>query len=132
MTDDIFNNEKNNIISLIKTICGILPCPDCTDHASKYLKTINFNYIKNSEDLKVFFLNFHNTVNIRKNKKIFTIEELDEKYKNQDLVQIILKFMDIFFVSHYNERLIMHNFNKKSKKTKIFNYLKLLNNKLVT
>jgi len=132
MTDEIFNNEKDNVVSLIKTICSILPCSDCSNHATKYLNTINFKNIKNSEDLKKFFLLFHNSVNIRINKRIFTTEELNEKYKNHDLANIILHFMNVFFVSYYNERMIMYNFNKKSKKNQVYSYLKLINNKLVS
>lgn len=130
LTNDIYIVEKSNIINLITTICNNLPCPSCSEHASKYLLTINFNNINSNEDLKMFFFKFHNLVNIRIHKPQFSLDELNSKYKNTNLRNIILYFMKMYFKKYNNEKLMMHNFYRNKSKNIINNYLIYLESKI--
>ena len=56
--------------------CGCLPCPECTGHATAFMKTVNGNNVKTKEDLINMLFTFHNTVNRRLGKSQFTKESL--------------------------------------------------------
>ena len=45
---------KDQLLDIIKGICMNLPCPDCSNHATQYIKKLNYVSIKNKEDLKIF------------------------------------------------------------------------------
>ncbi len=40
--DDYFLKEKNNILNYITNICYNLPCPDCSVHATNFIKKKKF------------------------------------------------------------------------------------------
>lgn len=88
---------QNDIIILkdiwkqISIICCNLPCPFCTKHAVKFIKTVKINNIKHKEDIKLLLFTFHNEVNKRTNKKIFIKEELDN-YSNNNTIQCFNNF----------------------------------------
>ena len=73
-------------------ICSNLPCPDCANHASTLLKSVNDNNIKSKADFKKFLLSFHNHVNKKLNKPQFTLEQLNTKYEKANLNNIIAYF----------------------------------------
>ena len=130
MTDEIFNQERKNIIGMIPKICGVLPCPDCADHATEYFKRVNFDLIKDRHTLKSFLFDFHNKVNVRTNKKIFTREELDNKYKTANLKVIINYFIKFFFAKTGNPRMYLYSYQREMIKTKLNDYLNYLEEKL--
>jgi hypothetical protein len=80
--EDKFEFHKKNIFFIIKTICNTLPCPDCSKDATLMLNKIDFNTIKNKNDLKMFLFNFHNAINIKLKKPQFSYDSLDNKYQN--------------------------------------------------
>jgi len=75
----------------IKNICKFLPCPDCASHATSNLANVNISRINSKSDLKQILFVFHNSVNIRKKKPLFTISEL-EKYTRANLSAVIYNF----------------------------------------
>ena len=75
----------------IKNICKFLPCPDCAGHATTNLANVNISRITSKSDLKQILFVFHNSVNIRKKKPLFTISEL-EKYTRANLSAVIYNF----------------------------------------
>lgn len=68
----------NNGLNLIKNIYLLLPCNECKQHAKEYLETnqLILSNITNLEqcrkEIKEYLFNFHNNVNSRLNKIIFT------------------------------------------------------------
>lgn len=70
---------KNFIIALPYT----LPCNDCSEHARKYIKdSLNIldNVCSSRNNLFKFFVDFHNYVNQRHNKPIFSYQEAWNMY----------------------------------------------------
>ena len=51
-----FIEEKNNIISLIKKVYGVLPCPKCINHASHAL--VGIDKIQTKTQLIDFYMIF--------------------------------------------------------------------------
>jgi hypothetical protein len=130
MTDDIFNKESVNLIGLLRQICNTLPCPDCANHATKYFQKVNFDLIKNKEDFKIFIFDFHNQVNTRVNKPKFTIEELNNKYKNTNLKNSIHFFINNYFTKTNNERMFLYSYQRNLIKHKLYSYLVRLEGQL--
>ncbi len=73
---EYFHLIKNDFIGFIVKICNTLPCPVCSQHASEYMRSINFHNIRSKEDFIQLFYVFHNTVNVRKNYEIFRQDQL--------------------------------------------------------
>ena len=91
-----FDTIKNEFLDMVKSICLNLPCPACAQHATQYMQNLNYNSIKNKDDLKIFFLNFHNMVNERSKKPLLTINELNDKYSKAKTMNVIKNFIGIF------------------------------------
>jgi len=93
LKDEHFNQIKNDFLNLCFTICRNLPCPTCAEHATEYMKNINFNAIQSKQHLKDLFFEFHNSVNKRKGFSIFNKVDLDDKYSKANTIAIIQNFM---------------------------------------
>lgn len=75
----------------IKNICKFLPCPDCAGHATTNLANVNISRINSKSDLKQILFIFHNSVNVRKKKELFSIDGLN-KYAHANLSRVIYNF----------------------------------------
>lgn len=107
-----FSRLRAGLLNLIYLICSNLPCPDCTNHAVHYLNGINFNTIRNKEDLKMMMFNFHNAVNARKGYPIYPIDKMD-KYKMANVVFVINTFMSHFLAKHKSFHLIADDMQRR-------------------
>jgi len=96
---DTFPKIKNELLSMIYRICNNLPCPDCTNHATRYLQGINFSSIKSKRDLQEMLWRFHNVVNHRKHYDIFPLNGVSSKYRRANTANIIRNFLQ-----HYDRR----------------------------
>ena len=75
---------KTKMEHVIKNIPLLLPCDKCKNHASAFIdiNKDNIGFICSSKNnLFNFFVDFHNTVNKRHNKKTITYEEAMKLYK---------------------------------------------------
>ena len=107
-----FSRLRAGLLNLIYLICSNLPCPDCTNHAVHYLNGINFNTIRNKEDLKIMMFNFHNAVNARKGYPIYPIDKMD-KYKMANVVVVINTFMSHFLAKNKSFHLIADDMQRR-------------------
>lgn len=108
--EEVFPSIRVELLNLIYTICANLPCPDCANHASEYLKGINYKMIQSKEQLKNILFSFHNTVNAKKNMPIFPREQLESKYRNMLFIPTIYTFMEHFQDKHKSIRMIANDF----------------------
>lgn len=90
-----FDSKKEILFQIILNICYNLPCPKCRKHASNYLKNNNIRKCNTISELRIFIFKFHNTVNLRLNKKIFESKDL-EKYKRCNFNELIKRFNLVF------------------------------------
>ena len=95
---------KNECIDLFTNICNAIPCTFCRVHAFEHMKTINKDEIKTARNLELFFWKFHNEVNERTKKELFTEENL-EIYKKESFLKIILEFKNVLQMFYRNEEL---------------------------
>ena len=91
-----FEENKMEIIEIIRSICLHLPCHICTSDAKIILNKAYINNIKTKEDFIEFIRQFHNIVNIKLGKQEFLKEEINKKYSTLNLVNIINHFLNIF------------------------------------
>ena len=102
------------LLNLIFLICQNLPCPDCTNHATQYLNSINFKGIQTKQKLKETLFIFHNSVNERKGNPIFTQEELDSKYERANLNAIWRNFILEFSRKQKNMKMLSNDFHREN------------------
>ena len=57
-----FEANRDQCLSIIKMTCGCLPCPECTGHATAFMKTVNGNNVKTKEDLINMLFTFHSYI----------------------------------------------------------------------
>ena len=129
--EDKFEFHKNNIIFIIKTICNTLPCPDCSKDATSMLNKIDFNTIKNKNDLKMFFFNFHNAINAKLNKPLFSYESLDTKYSNVNIDALYNNLSIIYNINTNIPQMMSSNFHKNLSFPKIQQALHAIRNDLI-
>jgi hypothetical protein len=104
--DEDFAVIRSELLNTIFSICTVLPCPVCSEHAKRYLQAINFNNIRTKQDLKMMLCNFHNEVNKRKGYAIFNFENLNETYDGMNFVNSINLFIYHFEDKHRSAKLM--------------------------
>ena len=111
--DEDFAVIRSELLNTIFSICTVLPCPVCSEHAKRYLQAINFNNIRTKQDLKIMLCNFHNDVNKRKVYAIFNAENLDETYDGMNFVNAINLFIYHFEDKHRSAKLMADDMMRK-------------------
>jgi len=87
---------RKELLDIIFTICTNLPCPDCANHATRFMQGVNYDTIVTKQDLKELLFRFHNSVNSKKGFPIFSRSELDDMYSKANTSNIILNFYNNF------------------------------------
>lgn len=103
----------------IKNICSVLPCPECAKDASKFLSNIPESRIITKDNLIYELYIFHNYVNKKKQKPLFTFTNLDI-YNNSDISLVFKNFLNNFhtrgnmklLTESFQRLLILKNFKK--------------------
>jgi hypothetical protein len=104
-------------------ICVNLPCPDCANHATEYMKGVNFNVIQTKDDVKNMLFRFHNSVNARRGVPLFDYAELTPKYFAANTSVVIQTFMEVFAKKNYSVQLMANDFHKTRTITEIKQWL---------
>lgn len=92
--EQFFMANKEKCFEVLTSVCNMIPCPLCRNHAAQYLKKNPMpRIIKNKGDLKNYFFNFHNqaTLNGNPRAKIADVSTLD-LYKKANFSKIINAF----------------------------------------
>jgi hypothetical protein len=109
-----FNEIKDELLGHFISICNNLPCPECTEHAQQEIKHLDKSKITNKKELCMYFIYFHNKVNVRTKKKIFTFDEFVLKYKNSVTRNVIANFFIVLSKSDHNVKLMTNSFYKSA------------------
>ena len=86
---------KIDYLNFVLLICGTLPCPVCSAHASEYMRAINVNNIRSKDALIQLFYNFHNVVNQRKGYAVLQKDQIP-KYETANTIVVIKDFIRAF------------------------------------
>jgi CRISPR/Cas system CMR-associated protein Cmr5 small subunit len=117
---EYYQSKSKELFAIIKLICGNLPCPICTEHASKYMDKINILSLKTKDDMKLMLFQFHNEVNKRKQYQQFPLSELDTKYANMVTMNVMNRFISSYSKKSGNVQMIATEMGKRDalKKTR--------------
>lgn len=114
INEEKFPEVSDKLINIIIKTCSNLPCPFCSDHASNHvLKKANIKNIKTKIHFIEFLRQLHNIVNIKLQKKTYTMEEIKNMYSNENLGQIINEFIRIYSIQYHNMRLMTNAMHRK-------------------
>jgi hypothetical protein len=100
-----YGSIKNELMFHTKRLCNNLPCPDCTQHATDFMRNMKVPTTLLEYQRLIHF--FHNTVNARLGKPVVSFEYLDT-YKKFNLTLVFHSFMKILKNQPYNPRLSMN------------------------
>ena len=115
--DNRFYSIREELITYIKDICANLPCPECSNHATMYMRNIDNSKIRTPEDLRQMLFVFHNSVNQRLGKPQYSYVECREKYKNVNLNNVLIYFFKYFEDSHKTVHMLSNDmFTKRLSK----------------
>jgi hypothetical protein len=119
-----FAEIKTELIQYIQRICANLPCPECTQHATEYMRQHSrvLSMMTTKEQLHQFLVDFHNVVNARKQKPRFTYEQAEAKYKLAKTGDVVQYFFKIYgerssggnlklFVNGFQKQLLLSDFS---------------------
>lgn len=111
-----FPDIKVDLLNFIQRICANLPCPECTQHASSFMKqhAQQISLITTKEHMQKFLIDFHNSVNVRKKLPIFTYEQAEKQYRLAKTGQVIQYFFKIYGErSNGNLKIFTNGFQKQ-------------------
>jgi hypothetical protein len=109
-----FHEIKDELLVHFISICSNLPCPECADHAQQELKHLDKSKITNKKELCMYFIHFHNKVNVRTKKKIFTFDEFISKYQSAVTRNVIANFFIVLSKSDHNIKLMTNSFHRST------------------
>lgn len=109
---EYYQKKSKELFDIITLICKNLPCPICTEHATKYLNKINVLSLKTKDDMKLMLFQFHNEVNKRKQYQLFSLSELDSKYASAVTLQVMNNFIASYSKKSRNVQLIATEMGK--------------------
>uniref|UniRef100_A0A6C0FA55 thiol oxidase n=1 Tax=viral metagenome TaxID=1070528 RepID=A0A6C0FA55_9ZZZZ len=121
--DKSFYGLKNELLEHIFNICVNLPCPSCSTHSREYLQKIDFKKIKTKQELRLMLLDFHNNVNTRLRKPIFSYQQLIDKYKTVNFNNVINNFFIFFEDKHKTVNMLSNDMYTQRISNNIRNWL---------
>ena len=95
----IQKDEMTYYKALQRKVYYILPCKLCREHYREHFKNIrDVEYSKFKETSKTFFLDLHNSVNMRNSTKQFTFDDLNiyTQYSKNDLDNLLSEFATLY------------------------------------
>ena len=108
LPEKCYNELGPKLLNIMKSLCTVLPCPECSEHATEYLRGITFNHLPTKQHFKIFLHQFHNTVNY-KTRKPFHDETVLEQYKKGN-IRVMYRNVYILFTKNYgNSRMMMYS-----------------------
>jgi hypothetical protein len=84
-----------SMFAIIKRICKFLPCPECSNDATKFLAKLKITDMKTKLEFKNTIYLFHNYVNAKKRKRLFNYGNINI-YKNYKIVNVVNRFLKVY------------------------------------
>ena len=115
---DKFNEIIESFILNFIELLNNLPCPECSIHALQFVSKVNFQNIKNKEDLENILFELHNHANKNIKKPIENVSIL-EMYDKLNLQKTFKSFNQVFntkgnmslLTQSYHRKLFIPKFN---------------------
>ena len=118
-----YSNEAPMLMGYIKMLCTTLPCPSCSNDATRLISTANTSRITDKYQLIYFLWEFHNRVNQKLRKPFFSKEEHLNKYRYANTRNIIMNFKYYMTLPSSQPKLMLSNQQKTRNVNNFLNYL---------
>jgi hypothetical protein len=107
---DAYSSVVNSMFGMIKQICKVLPCPECSQDATNFLGKLNISNYKTKDDFRLMLYLFHNYVNAKKHKPIFVFSNLP-KYSKLNMNLVVNNFIAKYHTKG-NMKLLTESFQR--------------------
>lgn len=119
--------QQQEMSTLIKELSKKIICRMCRAHFNTYIQKHNYKqFIKSKSLLREYLINLHNSVNLKKKKKIIKIQKVIRFYQNPDIKSKVIdktgldvcKYFDQFKIKEFVKlmnRTFYDVFKKKKK-----------------
>lgn len=104
----------------ITRICRLLPCPECSEHATKYIRSVKPGTLRTKYDMANMLCNFHNMVNARKRLPRFDNRFLS-LYEKVSIIASFNNFVQAFTIP--SQRMMNDNLHRKMLVTQMNKFL---------
>ena len=84
--EEDYNKLIPELFGLIKRVCSLLPCPECSQHATTFLGKIQLKNLSTKKDFINTIYLFHNSVNHKNKKPLYNYSNIDV-YKNYNFIK---------------------------------------------
>lgn len=112
INDDDYRSIGLELFGFIKQICNYLPCPECANHATRFLSGVKSETVNNKEGLRKIIFILHQNVNMRKQKKSFAYNDL-EIYKSKNIINVFNNFVNSYKSTTGNMKLLTEGFQRQ-------------------
>ena len=112
ISEDDYRLIGLELYGFIKQICNYLPCPECANHATRFLSGVKIETVSNKEGLRKIIFILHQNVNMRKQKKSFAYNDL-EIYKSKNIINVFNNFVNSFKSTTGNMKLLTDGFQRQ-------------------
>ena len=112
------------LFNLIVSICLNLPCPSCRDEAKKTIARTNRKKLKTKNDLILCLFHYHNYLNKKLKKPIYTLKEHDKLYHRANLPKILKKWNQIMSIESHNQQDMLLSVSKKNLRNKVLTFFR--------
>ena len=93
--EDKYPELGGQLVNFIQRVATHLPCPDCSQHASRFFKNAPPGAFNTKQKLKESLFVMHNVVNRRKNKEVTKMSIL-EQYKYRNVGRAYNRFLSVY------------------------------------
>ena len=111
------------LYSNLAQIATTLPCPDCSQHASSYIRHYRNKPPTTRDELNMFFWGMHNWVNRRLHKPQFTSKDYIDKYNLAVTHKIIKHYINVMSQNARYDKAMMNTFNRSNMVKKFIKYI---------
>lgn len=111
--EDAFHALGNQLFQKIVSICGALPCPQCTEDATITLRKVKPHDIDSKKKLIDTLYLFHNYVNAKKNKPLFDYSRMEPVYRERNVVNTFQHFTANYH-TRGNMRMMTDSFRREA------------------
>lgn len=95
------------ILQYFRGVATNLPCPTCSEHSMRNLRSMNNVRVRSKPELMKFFFDFHNKVNQQLGRRRFSEQECRIKYRYANTKNIILNFKRFLTIHRGNPKLMI-------------------------
>ena len=110
VNEHMYPRIAGQLFDIIKRLCSALPCPECAQDATIFLRKIKINELRSKNDFKNMVYMFHNYVNAKKRKPLYKYSDL-EIYKKYNIVFVFNRFISVYHTKG-NMRLLAESFQR--------------------